>query len=282
MVRIQILSDLHLELLNMSQLWFRVYPIDCDILCICGDIGDPYSDAFWSFIDYARNRARYVLLVTGNHDYWGSGTEQIDFTLKQRISGMDKPFEQKLRAMNNVFHLQKDIFFYGGYAFIGCTLWSNIPAQYWDMLAGFPDFSRIQNFSPLAMNINHDDHKKWLKNSLEECKRRELKPIVLTHYSPVHNITTSPRYKNDISQHMFCTDMSELFPLVHTWLYGHTHYDVDGHLFRVKDHSTIFITNQKGYPDSVNKTFDPKLTYEPGETYNMPEFSQNWDPKPQK
>lgn len=268
MVRIQILSDLHLELLNMSELWFKFYPIDCDVLCICGDIGNVYSDVFWSFINYARKNASYVLLVTGNHDYWGSSPLQIDFVLKE-----------KLKEFNNVFHLQKDIFFYEGYAFVGCTLWSYIPVQYWDNLKDFPDFSKIRDFSPFAMNISHNDHKEWLQNALEECKRRKLKPIVLTHYSPAFNITTSPRYRNDISQHMFCTDMSELFPLVHTWMYGHTHYDVNGHLFRVKDHSTVFITNQRGYPSSVSRHFNPKLTYEPENTYNIPQFSQNWNPK---
>lgn len=273
MVRIQVLSDLHLELLHMSELWFKFYHIDCDVLCICGDIGNIYSDVFWSFINYARKKAQYVLLVTGNHDYWGNSLLQIDYDLKE-----------KLGAFNNVFHLQKDVFFFGGYAFLGCTLWSQVPAQYWDQFErGFPDFSKIRGFSPFSMNITHNDHVEWLRSALAECKKQKLKPIVLTHYSPVFNISTSPRHKNSISQHMFSTDMSELFPLVHTWLFGHTHYDVTGHMFQVKDHSiefpTMFITNQQGYPSQVSKHFNPGLTYDPDKTYSPKVFSQNWNPK---
>jgi predicted phosphohydrolase len=259
----------------MSELWFNYYPIDCDILCICGDIGNIYSDVFWSFINYVRSRAQYVLLVTGNHDYWGSNISQVDYDLRE-----------KLKELNNVFLLQKDTFIYKDYAFLGCTLWSHVPVRHWKQFEnGFPDFSKIDYFSPLFMNMMHNDHKIWLTNTLERCKKQSLKPIVLTHYSPVFNISTSRKYRNNVTQHMFSTDMSELFPLVHTWAFGHTHYDVKGHMFRVKDHGdpsriypTVFITNQRCHPYRVSKHFDPKFIYDPGKEIieRPPTYSQNW------
>lgn len=272
MVRIQFISDIHLEILNMSELWFKYYPIDCDILCICGGIGNPYSHVFWSFIKYVRRNARYVLLVTGNHDYWRSNLSQIDHYIKE-----------KLKTFNNVFLLQKDTFIFEDYVFLGCTLWSHVPTKFWKRFEhSFPDFSKIDYFSPLFMNIIHNDHKTWLKDTLEKCRKQNLKPIVLTHYSPVFNISTSLKHKNSVTQYMFSSDMSELFPLVHTWAFGHTHYDVKGHMFRVRDHSivfsTVFVTNQRGYPNRVNKHFDPNFIYDPGKKYDVRILSQNWYP----
>ena len=249
-MKIQVLSDLHLELLNMEKLWGNTYSIDCDVLCLVGDIGDPKSDIYWSFIEYVRKHAKYVLVVSGNHECWGMSPYEVDHILSIRCG-----------KLNNVEYLQKGVFFYGGFVFLGCTLWSHIPSEYHSKFEiQFPDFSKIQDCTPMCFNMWHNDHLSWLKNALLEAKNREMKTVVLTHYTPLHNLSHSQRYKGDPTQHMFSTDLRYLYNHVDVWCYGHTHADRTGHTYKVNGKKTLFVSNQRGYPNYVRYKFDSSFS----------------------
>lgn len=248
-MKIQVFSDLHLEYLPMEKNWEKEYNINADVLCLCGDIGDPLSKIYWSFIDYARKNAKYVLILTGNHEYWKYEKNHVEWELKNRCS-----------KIPNVFYLQRDVFFYGGYAFLGCTLWSHIPKQYIEPFnKTYPDFKNIKSCNPYIFNKWHDEDKKWLQNALIECKKRELKSIVLTHYTPSFNISHQRKYKNNPSQYMFSSDLKSLFPSALMWLYGHTHSDQPKNIYKIKKYNTIFASNQQGYPQAVRFNFDRNL-----------------------
>lgn len=245
-MKIQVLSDLHLELLNMSEIWENHYQVNCDVLCLVGDIGNPYSDIYWSFINYASKNAKYVLIVSGNHEYRGNSQQHLEYWTRA-----------KAKEFKNVEYLQKDLFFYGGYVFLGCTLWSHIPHQYAEEFkACFADFTEISNFSPFVRNIIHKEHKKWLENVLLEAKQRELKTVVLTHHTPLYNISCGKKHKGSPTQHMFSTDMRELFNNVDVWCYGHTHSNRKSHVYKVHPYKTLFVSNQKGHPKNSHSNFD--------------------------
>lgn len=245
-MKIQVFSDLHLEWLNMAQIWEEKYDIDCDVLCLVGDIGNPKSDVYWSFIHYASRKAKYVLIVSGNHECWGMSQAETDHILST-----------KSKEFGNVEYLQKNVFFYGGYVFLGCTLWSHIPQQYHTEFQNlFPDFKNIQHCSPTTWNMVHEDHRNWLISALNEAEKRELKTVVLTHYTPLHNLSHFQKFKNGATQHMFSTDMRYLFNKVDAWCYGHTHSDKTSHVYKVGPYKTLFLSNQQGYPGHERHHFD--------------------------
>jgi predicted phosphodiesterase len=248
-MKIQVMSDIHLECLKMSQNWEKYYPINCDVLCLCGDIGNPFKETYWSFIEYVKTKAKNVLIITGNHESWGSSKLEVDTHITITCAPMD-----------NVFFLQRN------------------STQYWYEFLQFPDFSKIRDATPKTFTQWHKDDKKWLKNALIDAVKTEKETIVLTHYTPMFNLATDKQYRDDHTQYMFSTDLRELFPLVDTWCYGHTHFNTPSHIYKIQDFETLFVSNQGGYPDGNKRTpsFHPdfSITFPLDEKIKPDVFSQ--------
>ena len=73
-MKIQYLSDLHLELMSthkFSKLCEKIIP-KCDILVLAGDIGDPlhHNDRYKFFLHSMSKKFKKVFLVSGNHEYY--------------------------------------------------------------------------------------------------------------------------------------------------------------------------------------------------------------------
>lgn len=95
---VQLMSDLHLEYMkNIESVQFS---INCDILCLCGDIGNPYNDVYWDFINYCKDKCKYVLLLSGNHEIYGSSKIETEAFIRHKSS-----------LLKNVIYLQKNVFF---------------------------------------------------------------------------------------------------------------------------------------------------------------------------
>ena len=249
-MKFQLLSDLHFEHLTLcvDQIkWELHFPIDCDILCLAGDIGDPFTDLYWSFVNYASKHSKYVLIITGNHEAWGKTVQEVDDYL-----------EQKCR--DNVIFLQRKQFVYKDYLFLGCTMWSNIPIEYhYEFKQDYPDFKQIKKHNPKIMCKLHEQDKKWLQTTLEENKENK-NIIVLTHYAPMFNIPHLYRFQNNISQFMFSSDLRDMFKYVNLWCYGHTHADTESHTYLVEGYNTVFASNQHGYPEAIRYKFKPDFS----------------------
>lgn len=252
-MRLQVFSDLHLEYIQDDQYiskgyWeniITIYEIT-DIVILCGDIGNPKSEIYWSLIKYCSDRAKHVLLLTGNHEYYGSSILEVEYLISL-----------KLKSYPNVKFLQRDIFIIDDYVFVGATLWSFLPIEHSDaFLKISTDFSNIKNFDITAYNCRHTIDKLWMEGTIRDLIGSKYKIMVVTHFSPVFHLAENQKFKNTLSQFLFDTDMSYLFKYINTWIFGHTHFNFQNNILI---HQSIkLITNQRGKPiyDNVVKNFN--------------------------
>lgn len=274
---IRICSDLHLETIlsdfsenkknliperTEKNIFSLVYPYEyVNISILAGDIGDPFSQYYWNFITYVSTMSDLVLIVPGNHEYYGTASNprsivktnqfllqeqtkysnvifliddilEVEFRPNSSIPG-SKIAESSISEDNNII------------TFIGTTLWSHIPDEYASHLTKvLPVFKMIQEFSGIdGVNI-FNEYNKGSQQLLElGCKMKN--PFVITHYAPFFNACHNTKYQNGITQYGYSNDLFKLNPSV--WCYGHTHYDIDDtHIYSFAGKETIYLSNQYG------------------------------------
>ena len=232
---VQVLSDLNLIFLKY---WKHFYPINCDILCLCGNIGNPYTEVYWDFIKYCKEYCKYVLIITGNLEYHENYIRTVDVHIKNTIKNID-----------DVIFLKRNTFCYGGYNFIGCTLWGNIPNVYKNELKNIH-----KNIYNIIVNDEHLNDSLWLQETINESKNRNLKVIVLSHYSPILNT----QHNNTVQHYTCSSDMTHLYKDVDMWCFGNYLPHKTDPSFKVDIYKTLFVSNnptrQKDLTISLNDT----------------------------
>lgn len=247
-VRLRFCSDLHLESYKNLEEFIKEggFPLDIprkvpEILALLGDIGNPRTKIYWDFLDMVSKNFSNVLIVNGNHEYYGSSIEETDKLISSIISDSHKitvlnaekqieeimvPNFTNVTFMNNksfMIHTEKC-----QYTIIGTTLWSKIPQfASAEITNHISDYSLIKNFTPEKCTRLFNQNIKFLEDHLST----NSKNIILTHHSPIYEIT-------NIFSYAFCSRCDKILEKVDVWLFGHTHKNViDGNA----------MSNCKGY-----------------------------------
>jgi Icc-related predicted phosphoesterase len=228
-MRIQLLSDLHFEhQADVGRSFVAsLNPDVCDVLVLAGDICTVEAGLLNAITLFCQ-RFQQVVLVPGNHEFYGTTRGRVNATL------------QKARRRNPNLHLlQRDVVEIGGKRFLGTPLWFPPTPTAKLNEAVWSDFSCIQGFA------------KWVyqENAMDmEFFRRELREgdIVVTHYLPSFQ-SVHPRYAGEPNNCYFvCSLLDELIedrkPAV--WMHGHTHESADYMIG-----STRIVCNPFGYAD---------------------------------
>lgn len=282
-MRILVLSDLHLEQGNTFAI-----PADAqyDVVVLAGDINCPGSKAVYWAQRASTFGGRPVLLVPGNHEFYGRElhTELVEMT--------------RVAAGSNVHILYRERIDIDGVRFIGCTLWSdfllpvrqpgggsevNLGRAMVEAKRVMSDYGQIEVLSSpvsgralrrclqpedtLAMHwIDRD----WLRRQLREPF--DGPTVVVTHHAP-HRRSVAKRYRSDWVTPAFVSDLPEsLFGGESMWVGGRKQYTggpvlwVHGHTHTAFDYQVAgcrVVSNPRGYqmPDSSweNSKFDPGL-----------------------
>lgn len=221
-MKIQLASDLHLEFLEKRFPGERIIEPapGADILVLAGDIHNG-TKAISAFADWPV----HVLLVAGNHEYYGRSWEQTRADLRSACDG------------TNITFLDNDSFEFDGVRFLGCTLWTDF------RLKGFTQRQCMEAVQ-LALNDyyvidtqagrlqakdtleDHEQSRRWLEREL--AKPYPGKTVVVTHHGP-HPLSIHPRYLG-INNRVNAGFVSDLTPLLHQadlWLHGHVHDSFD-------------------------------------------------------
>jgi predicted phosphodiesterase len=224
MIKIQLLSDIHLEYFNdYPGLLYFVKPI-APILVLAGDICYYKHKHFLTFFQEASFYFKYVVFVPGNHEYY-TNTE-IDIHFKD-FDIVNNNIRNKLKHLTNVKMLQKQSFTLNNVKFLGTTLWYDTPAS--DKRFDGIVYTQNENFILYNNHLMPDPSKicrinrsqyNWLSNELNDCK--DVYTVVITHYLPSEKCI-SPLFKNSPDNYLFYTTCNQLFKKVNTWIYGHTH-----------------------------------------------------------
>lgn len=260
---LQVLSDTHTEYITpekynsykpdeISRLWGGFVRVCGDIVVLGGDIGNPLLESYWSFIGYVSSRCKMVLLITGNHEYWGNTVEGVEEIIRRRI-----------KNYKNVRYLQRNFLVIDDTVFLGCTLWSYIPPQFITQIESWAgDFKSIGECKNAGIfNSWHFRDLQWLIESIVKFRADGFKVVVLTHYTPSLELNFNPRFNISGASFAFSSDLSVLYPYVNCWIYGHTHYDNSRlHKYTIPGYDTIFISNQRGYPTSVKATYSSNFS----------------------
>lgn len=233
-MKIHLLSDLHIDVCP-----FNPPETDADVLVLAGDIAsDPAILTRWVLV---ASGGRPVILVPGNHEYYGGHLSKRSIDLRERASAVPS------------FHvLDNDAVVIDGIRFVGCTLWTDFElfGQSWRSKALRAAQARIADFRtiyygsmgyflPAQSVLLHRKSRRWLKIKLGEPF---LGPtVVVTHHAP-HRGSLSQRYAKDLLSAAFVSNLDELLGVPDLWLHGHTHDSVD---YFVK--GTRVVCNPRGY-----------------------------------
>jgi predicted phosphodiesterase len=269
-MRLQIASDLHLEMLWRDPRllgWQVIEPApEADLLILAGDIHQG-AQAVTAFLDWPVP----VLIVPGNHEAYESSIGSALAAMRGAASG------------SKVQVLQRESIQIDGVRFLAATLWSD-PAVMGDREAlaratlervmvdyrligsDHPGAPATQRLSIDESVAHHRLDRAWLE---AELARDFAGPtVVITHHLPSHR-SIAPRYAESLTNGGFVTDLEALMGAdrVRLWIHGHTHtsfdYSVDG---------TRVICNPRGYARGLRT--DPALA-KPALQFENPDFKSD-------
>lgn len=216
-MNIQYISDIHLELLNEPQQKYIINLLTPDphttieVLILAGDIGNPFQTIYDEFLSIIHPHYKKIFIVAGNHEYYYNDIIETNRKIQRLCDNYD-----------NIWFLNNSTEDYGGFRFIGTTLWSLIKN-------GKPtinDVRVIKNFTIEKYNSLHRQSVEFLENTLEQCHNDNIKAIVITHHLPFDELIHE-NYKNSEYNQWFSSNLIYLIEpnrtAIHSWVYGHTH-----------------------------------------------------------
>lgn len=242
-MRLHILSDLHLEFGN-----YDPPATDADVVVLAGDIHMGRAGLRWISEHF---RAKPVIYVLGNHEFYRHSIPELSVTLKRETEG------------TSVHVLENDAVEIAGFTFLGCTLWSDFALygnrEFAMTVAdqGMPDYTAIQCksegrfFRPWRAAKMFADSVEWLK--VELARHDPNRTVIVTHNAPSRRSIDADHAGKALSA-SFASDLEFLIEKsgVPLWIHGHTHFNVD---YRIG--ATRVYSNQRGYPTQVSAGFNP-------------------------
>ena len=247
-MRLHILSDLHLEFAP-----FEPAPVHAEVVILAGDVHPGYLGLEWILENFPKVP---VLLVLGNHEFYGHDILKLTRELKERCQG------------TNIHILENDRVEIGDVTFLGATLWTDfallgdVAAAQAEAAFQMTDYRRIQLGSETSKFHPRDSRKMHLESVMWLTEQARLnagkKTVIVTHHAPSPR---SVKLKNQ-NRPLNPAYASNLETLVESsgailWVHGHIHHCSDYVLG-----ATRVLANTRGYPEEEVPGFDPALVVE--------------------
>ncbi|KAF3065678.1 Uncharacterized protein CFAM422_009599 [Trichoderma lentiforme] len=241
-VRIQILSDLHLEI--GQQYTSYTFPVTAPFLLLSGDIGRLIDyDNYVAFLEAQASRYKKVFLVLGNHEFY-----ELDYDsglgMAQRLSE-EASLKDSIVLLNKSRWDDPD----SNLTILGCTLWSAIPEEAVPIIeAKISDFKKITGWTTLKHNQIHTEEAEWLREEVAQLAAQDQgssrQIVIATHHAPCLQGTSKPAHTNNPWTPAFATDLATKgnWGNVSCWIFGHTHYSTDFQYNGIR-----LLANQRGY-----------------------------------
>jgi predicted phosphodiesterase len=245
-MRIQVLSDLHLEFHadEGHELISRLDPAGIDVLVLAGDItvGERIPAALGSFCE--RFCDARVLYVHGNHEFYGADRASV---LAWTAGALE--------ANANLTALDAQAVVVGGQRFLGAPLWfRHAPAANRYRRAVY-DFTMIGDFEAWV----YAENARAIEFFEHELREGD---VVVTHHLPSES-SVVPRFVGSPLNPFFVCSLDSLIherkPAL--WIHGHTHASLDYPLG-----STRVVCNPFGYAAlELNPDFSDRCVIEIGD-----------------
>ena len=193
-MRIQIVSDLHLESRERRTFETMLEPGLTDTLALLGDIAALNHPNLPKFLEWCSERWKTILYVPGKLECLSASGSVEDAVAKLRI--ICGPYQ-------NIHVLFREAFYSeDGVLILGCPFWSFSPT------------------SPLALRALHRQDLEWIKAM---TKKYTNKCLVLSHYGPVEWVQHEHGPAEPNAAPIFTeTELVLREPIV-VWAFGHCH-----------------------------------------------------------
>lgn len=228
-LRVQILSDLHLEFDDDDGKFFvQNLPVEGDVLILAGDVlslRQP-EKALQTFRWFCE-RFKHVVFVPGNHEYYKVSPETAETLLQECVT-----------HISNLHLLNPGMVCLEGIRFLGGTLWFPYSPEEVRYRSSMNDFRLIPDFVPWV-HTTHTAHLNFFKHNLQRGD------ILITHHLP-HPRSIAPEYAGSVLNRFFLAgDAASLvdYGEAQLWVHGHTHTSCDYQIA-----GTRVICNPRGYP----------------------------------
>lgn len=249
------MSDLHLEMIaNLDYLKTKEFDVCGDVLVLAGDIIylRDIAAVYNGFWDWAARNYHQVLLIPGNHEFYG-----YDDVAKRGDS-----WQRNLR--DNISYYQNQVIRIDDTDFILSTLWSHIKEEdtcyVW---RGMNDFRQIMYngrfLTPDDFNCEHEKCLHFLKKAVAESTAKHI--VVVTHHLPTLAVVAL-QHKGSVLNSAFATELGDFIVnnRIDYWIYGHSHTNIDSTIG-----NTRIVSNQLGYvysKEHLKNGFDPSKVFE--------------------
>lgn len=236
-MKLHLASDIHLEhwYVRGSRGHLRMIEKipECDVLVLAGDIlslhvfSDLEHEDIWESF---AGKAKLVVYVPGNHEYYGSSVEVGRNVLKMMAQGF--PANVKLLGAD-----PRQIVEFEGRRILGDTLWFGDDPDNHLYEKFLSDFNVIRGFKPWVYE-EHGTTRGFLARNVKKGD------IVVTHHLPSDK-SVPRKYKNSGLNRFFVAPCDDIIEATEPalWLHGHTHGACD---YKVGE--TRVLCNPMGYP----------------------------------
>ena len=254
-MRIQIVSDLHLEFHN------PLPPVadGVDVIVCAGDLAPIGTGA----VRYAAEEwaeARHILYVPGNHEFYGTDIDRARNQLAEECYSL------------GITLLDSDAIVIDDVHFIGATLWTDFlldgiayePGAHRAAL-GISDFDGwirheqgTGRFTTYESARRHAEERAFIEAELADAERDGTTAVVTTHHAPTPR-SIAPRNYGSALNPAFASNLERLIARYKPalWIHGHMHTSVD-----ITVGETRVLANPAGYNSEENPDYDPALFIE--------------------
>ncbi|RKY28751.1 MAG: hypothetical protein DRP83_00225 [Planctomycetota bacterium] len=244
-MKIQIASDLHLELRSKTKFQIRD---DAETLVLAGDVHKKPKSLAKFFRRILKQNDIPIVYILGNHEYYG----------RVFPDALDE-YREACADIPQVKLLEKKMVEIKGVQFLGTTLWSDIsnPLHALAVQAGITDFKydhgesrpvvqvrgTYDGMSPFVWTREYMECREWLVEALEN--RNPRKPtVVVTHHAPTRAVHPK-KFLKSLTRAAYESELSGLMDRYkpELWVYGHDH----GPRVDTQIYETRVVCNQMGY-----------------------------------
>lgn len=216
---IQLISDLHTEHYDQPLAFLNekiIVPSAVDVLVLAGDIVSPSQQSMEQVLgvfEFFAKRAKHVLFVNGNHEYYAGTREHADGVLRSIVS-----------KFPNVTFLENQSITIDGQQFFGGAMWFDFHEDnHWYTIGenAWTDFVDIKGIK----NWIYEENKAFTKAALEQ-----VKPgcVVISHHLPNFR-SVHPKFQSSNTNRWFISNQTQVMfenePRL--WFHGHTHEPCD-------------------------------------------------------